>query len=214
MALTDAELQKIRYELGYVNLDVAAEPYVGIASFFTQVLQPYLLSGASTTSTTTVVAAGTPTPQTITLTSATGISVGDILIVDADARQERATLQSLSGSSATMQLSLAHGPGSYSVVVEGAEAIIRDILRELRLLSSGMNGASSSFSSLRSRVGIKSVIGEVDFFGGGQTLASQGIDPLTQLIQLREFWRDELAFAIGIERLNKNASGGSNMALY
>lgn len=213
MALTDAELQRIRYELGFVNMDTAAEPYIGIAAFFTQVLQPYLLTGAATTSSTTVTAAGTPTPQSLILASAAGINVGDIVVVDVDARQERATIQSLIGSSATMQLSLAH-VGTYPVVVEGAEGIIRDILRELRLLSTGMNGAASAFSSFRSRAGIKAVVGEVEFFGGGQTLASQGVDPLTQLIQLREFWRDELASAVGIERLNKNASGGSNMALY
>jgi hypothetical protein len=214
MALTDSELQRIRYELGYPNLDTAAEPYIGIAAFFSQVLQPYLLDGAATTSTSTVVEAGTPTPTSIVLASAAGITVGDVLVIDADARQERATLQSLSGTTATMQLSLAHGPGTYSVVVEGAEQIIRDILRELRLLSSGMNGTASALSSFRSRVGLKKV-DDVEFFGGGQTLASQGIDPLTQLNQLREFWRDELASAIGIQRLNgRNNSGGSSVSVY
>lgn len=214
MALTQSELQRIRFELGYPNLDTAAEPYIGIAAFFTQVLQPYLLSGASTTSETTVEAAGTPTPTVIELASVEGISTGDLLVVDVDARQERATIQHLDGTNATLQLSLAH-TGTYPVTVEGAESIIRDILRELRLLTSGMNGQASTLASFRARAGIKAVTGEVEFFGGGQTLASQGIDPLTQINQLREFWRDELATAIGIPRLNApQANGGGNVSVY
>lgn len=214
MALLDSEVQRVRYELGYPNLNTAAEPYIGIVAYFTQIMQPYLLSGASTTSSTTVTAADVPTPQTLSLGSATGFNAGDIIVVDVDARQERATVQSLSGSSATVQLSLAH-VGTYPVTVESGESIIRDILRELRLLSTGMNGQASAFASYRSRAGIKAIVGEVEFFGGGTTLASQGIDPLTQLNQLREFWRDELAFALGIERLNKlSASGGSTVSVY
>ena len=69
-------------------------------------------------------------------------------------------------------------------------------------------------ASLRSRVGLKKVDG-VEFFGGGNPLASQGVDPLTQVNQLREFWRDELAQALGLERLNsKGSSGGSDLSVY
>ncbi len=214
MALLDSEIQRIRYELGYPNMNTAAEPYIGIAAFFTQVLQPYLLDGASTTSSTPVTAAANPTPQTLTLVSATDFHAGDVIVVDVDSRQERATISSLSGTSAAVQLSLDHGPGSYPVVVEGGESFIREILTNLRLLTSGMNGSASDLAEFRTRVGIKAIVGDVEFFGGGQTLASQGIDPLTQLMQLREFWRDELADAIGIERLNKKHGSGSSISVY
>jgi bifunctional DNA-binding transcriptional regulator/antitoxin component of YhaV-PrlF toxin-antitoxin module len=213
MALTDTEIQRIRYELGYPNLETAAEPYIGIASVFEQVIQPYLLGGVSTTSSTPVTAATSPTPQTLTLASATGFAAGDIVVIDVDTRQERSTIQSLSGASMTVLLSLTHS-GTYSVVQEGAEGIIRDILREIRLLSTGMNGSAGTISTVRSRVGLKKV-DDVEFFGGGATLASQGVDPLTQILQLREYWRDELASALGIVRLNaKNASGGSEVSVY
>lgn len=213
MALTTVELQRIRYELGYPNLDNAAEPYIGIAAVFAAVIQPYLLGGAQTVSSTPVTAATTPTPQSLTLLSATGFAAGDVVVVDVDARQERATIQSLSGATMTVQLSLTH-TGSYPVVQEGAEAIIRDILRELRLLANGMNGSAGAISSLRSRAGLKKV-DDVEFFGGGGTLASQGIDPVTQVLALREYWRDELAAALGIVRLNaKNQSGGSDISVY
>ena len=206
MALTDSEVQRVRYELGYPNLNTAAEPYIGIVAVFTQVIQPYTLSGASTTSSTPVTAASTPTPQTLVLQSAVGFNAGAVVIIDVDSRQERATIQSLSGTSMTVQLSLAHS-GSYPVTVEGGESIIRDILRELR-------SVADAISSLKDRVGLKKA-DEIEFFGGGQTLASQGIDPMTHTLNLREYWRDELARCLGIPRLNaKSSSGGAEIGVY
>lgn len=206
MALTDAEVQRLRYELGYPNLDTAAEPYIGIVAVFQQVIQPYTLGGAATTSSTPVTAATTPTPQSLALADATGFSAGAIVVVDVDSRQERATVQSLSGASLTVQLSLAHS-GTYPVVLESGESIIRDILKELRAVS-------DSISNLKDRVGLKQV-DDVQFFGGGQTLASQGIDPMTHTLNLREYWRDELARCLGVPRLNaKNSSGGSEIGVY
>jgi hypothetical protein len=210
MALTDMELQRLRLELGSPNLETAAEPYIGIASIFEQVIQPFLLGGAATTSSTTVVAATAPAPATLTLASAVGFASGDVVIVDVDARQERATVQALSGSTITVLLSLPH-VGSYPVVVEGAEAIIRDILAELRALSSGN---SSTLRRVTARAGIKSLDrGDVEFFGGGSTLGSQGVDPVTQTLRLQNYWRDELARALGIQRLNAT-NGGTELSVY
>lgn len=213
MALTDSEVQRIRFELGYVNMDVMAEPYIGIHAYFTQVMQKYLLTGATTTSSTAVSASTTPTPQTLTLVSATGFAVGNVVVVDVDARQERATVSLVAANTITVQLTKEHS-GTFPVTVEGAETLVRDILNELRVLTTGMNGQPGTISSVRSRVGLKRV-DDVEFFGGGNTLASQGRDPLTALFELREYWRDELANAIGIERLNdKRNSGGSSISMY
>lgn len=213
MALLDSEIQRIRYELGFPNLDTAAEPYIGVVAVFDQVIKPYTLSGASTTSSTLVEAAATPTPVTLTIASATGVSAGAVVIVDVDSRQERATIQSLHGTLMTVQLSLEHS-GTYPITVEGGESIIREILMELRKLAQGMNGAQSSMTALQSRLGLKKV-DDVEFFGGGNTLAAQGVDPLSQTLQLREYWRDELARCLNIPRLNsKAAAGGSEIGVY
>lgn len=213
MALLDSEIAKIKAELGYNVLAVGAEPYVGIFALFDQVIQQYVTAGASTTSSTPVTAATSPTPTTLVLSTSTGFHAGDVVVIDVDARQERATIQSLSGVSATVQLTLAHS-GTYPITVEGGESIIRDILRELRLISFGMNGTSGTLATIKSRLGLKRVE-DVEFFGGGSTLASQGRDPITQLLQLREYWRDELAATLGIPRLNsKQASGGSEVSVY
>lgn len=206
MGLTDAEVQRCKYELGYNLLAVGAEPYIGFVVAFDQVIKPYTLSGAATTSSTPVTAASTPTPQTLSIASATGFAAGAVVLVDVDTRQERATIQSIAGSSITLQLSLAHS-GTYPVVIEGGESIIRDILRELRLVA-------DAIINLKDRVGLKKA-DEIEFFGGGQTLASQGIDPMTHTLNLREYWRDELARCLGLPRLNaKSSSGGSEIGVY
>lgn len=215
MALLSSEIARLKYELGYNVLGVGAEPMIGVHALFEQVIQPYVSGGASTTSSTPVTAATTPTPQTLTLASATGFTVGDVIIVDVDARQERSTIQNLSGASATVLLSLAHS-GTFPVTVEGGESIIRDILKELRLLASGMNGKAGVMTTMQSRLGLKKV-DDVEFFGGGNTLASQGVDPLTQIMHLREYWRDELAAVLGIERLNAKSGaygGGGDVSVY
>lgn len=203
MALTDAELQRIRFELGVPNFDLAAEPYIGVAAFFSQVMQPFLLSGAATTSTTVLDTLVAPVPVTLTLASAAGFAVGNVVVVDVDLRQERATVSAVSGNTITLQLARAHGPSPYPVTVEGAESIVRDILAQLR-------DVADSIKSVRSRVGLRKV-DDVEFYGGGRTLASQGIDPLTALFELRERWRDELSSAVGFARVNgRNASGGGS----
>src|SRR5215471_2659866 len=120
MALLDAELNRIRYELGYPGLSVLAEPYIGIAAVFTRIVQPYLLSGASSTSSTAVTAATAPTLVTLTLASATGFDAGARVVIDVDARQEMVTVESVSGSTISVLLKLAH-TGTYPVTVEGSE---------------------------------------------------------------------------------------------
>ena len=60
MALLTSEITRIKYELGFNVLSLGAEPYIGITQLFENVIQPYTLSGASTTSATAIVAADDP----------------------------------------------------------------------------------------------------------------------------------------------------------
>jgi hypothetical protein len=189
-------------------MSLQALPYIGISPMFDSVIQNYLTSGASTTSASPVTASTTPTPQTLVLASGTGFAAGNVIIVDVDTRQERATVQSLSGSSAVVQLSKTHS-GTYPVTVEGGESIIRERLNQLNKL----NGPGGTLEKLRSRVGIAKV-DEIEFFGGGNGKAVAGKDPLTQVLQLIEYWRDELAEALGVERRNRKSSGGQTCEVY
>lgn len=206
MALLDSEVARIKAELGYNVLDVGAEPYIGITALFSQVIQPYLSGGATTTSSTAVTAATTPTAATLTLASATGFAVGASLAIDVDSLQERATVRSISGSDVVVLLTKAHS-GTYPVTVEGGESIIRAILRKLQDIS-GYGTDAGLLDDAASSAGLKRV-DEIEFFGGGVLGATR----LKQMLALREYWRDELASVLGIERLNA-AVGGSEMAMY
>jgi len=205
MALLDSEVARIKAELGYNLLTVAAEPYIGFVSVFNQVIQPYIQGGASTTSSTSVTASTSPAPVTLTLASATGFSSGARIVVDVDSRQEVATVQSVSGSTVTALLSLAHS-GTYPVTVEGGETIVRNILRQIaRITDSGGTLQSASAQS-----GIKKV-DEVEFFGGPDGSGSR----FASVIEALDFWRDQLATTLGVHRINGGrGGGGSSVAIY
>jgi hypothetical protein len=195
MALLTSEIRRIKYELGYNVLNVGAEPYVGVSALFEQVVQVYLTAGATTTSSTAVTAATAVTPVAITLTSATGVTAGDALVIDVDERQERATIQSLSGAIATVGLTLAHS-GTYPVTVEGGEAIVRTILRRLVALEERRERSLG-------RAGIKKV-DEVEFFEGGQTFKD--------FARERDSLRDDLAIALFGS--GHRAGGSASISIY
>ncbi len=210
MALLDSEVARIRHEVGANVLTIGAEPRIDHLALFEQVIQPYTQAGASTTCATAVTAATSPTPVALTLTSATGFSAGDRVVIDVDARQEVATIQSLAGAIATVQLSLAH-TGTYPVTVEGGETIIRGILKQL----DAIGGASSGFlTASMSIAGIKRAE-DVEWFGHTGSAVGGGSGRVGELKALRMYLRDELASVLGIPnfwRLRSN--GGGLSALY
>jgi len=202
MALLDSEIARCKYELGYNLLTVAAEPYIGVARVFELVIQPNLLEGAKTTSATvvTAVAAGAlASPVTLTLASATGFSAGDRVIIDVDDRQETATVQNVVGSTITVLLSKTH-TGTYPVTVERGESIVREILGRLRDIANKLG------TSVVQQVGIKQV-DEIEFFGGNVFSVRR------EMLNLQNYWRDELASALGVENL-RSTRGGSAVAVY
>lgn len=196
MALLDSEIRRIKYELGYNVLTVGAEPYIGVHAIFDQVIATYMSSGASTTSTTAVTAATTPTPIALTLASATDFTVGDRVVVDVDERQETATIQSLSGSTITVLLSLTHA-GTYPVTVEGGESIVRELLGRIRSVAGEM---ADTFGE-----GALKKVDEIEFYqAGNKTLFGTLGDQLS-------YWRDELASCLGVQNLRKVRRGGGQM---
>lgn len=204
MALLTSELRRIRAELGYNILNAGAEPYIGVHAMFETVIAAFTQAGATTTSSTTVVAATSPTPSTLTLASATGFSSGDVVVIDVDSRQERATIQSLSGASATVLLLSAH-TGTYPVTVEGGEAIVRDILRKLYSLSNP-GGQLEGFAST---AGLKRAE-DIEWFSN----ASGGSSKFDDLKKLRMYWRDELASVLGVPNLWRYKGGGGRSEFY
>lgn len=201
MALLDSEVIRLRAELGYNVLTVGAEPYIGVVSIFDLVIKEYTQAGVTTTSSTAIAAAATPSPATLTLASATGFAAQQTVVLDVDSRQERATVQSVSGSTITLLLRLAH-TGTYHVTVEGGETIIREHLARLRSLGDEFAAGGSVLGS----AGVEQV-DEIRFFAGGR---------LEGLVRQRDELRDELAALLNIPNRNKRRArgGGSRVAVY
>lgn len=206
MALSDSDVIRLKYHLGYNVLGIGAEPYIGIVAIFNQVVQKYMTSGASTTSSTSVVAASTPTQATVTLAAPTGFTPGDRVVVDVDSREEVARIQSVAGSNIQLLLSLAHS-GTYPITVEGGETIVRDLLRKCDSLD-GFNGALEGATDT---AGIKKV-DEIEFYGNDTSKGQK--DQTAALRDQLAFWRDELASALGVQNLRRRRRGGSFFEAY
>lgn len=203
MALLDSEVAAIKAALGYNVLSIGAEPYADVRAYFTQVMQPYLSGGATTSSSTAVTAATSPTPVVLTLADATGFALGDTVIVDVDSLQESATVRAVSGSTVTVLLSKAHSL-TYPVTVEGPETLVRAYLRKLRSLSV----SGGAFDGVADTAGIKKV-DEIEFFGG-----AGGGSTLRDLRRLQNHYRDELAALLGIPNMHGMSGGGSSVSPY
>lgn len=195
MALLDSEIQRIRFELGYTVLGVNSEPYVEYFGTIDRIVALYLNAGATTTSTTTVAASDTLTQRTLTLASATGFVAGATIYVDVLPQQERAVVQSISGSNVVVYLQKAH-VGSYPVTVDGGESIIREKLAQLYAIDEKISAALNT-------AGLKRV-DDIEFYGGTKA-TSQAV----MLSQLRDMRRDELASALGVVNLHRLRRGGS-----
>jgi hypothetical protein len=200
VALLTSELRRIREELGYNVLDAGADPYISVHAVFDTVIATYMQGGASTTSSTTVTAASTATPVTLTLASATGFTAGDKVAIDVDDRYEQAHVQTVSGSTITVLLTLAHS-GTYPVTVDGGEMIVREILREIAKVKGKMSNAASTAGLKRAD--------EVEWYPG-----RKGNGPFDALRAMLDFWRDELATTLGVQNLRKARWGGAVPVLY
>jgi hypothetical protein len=196
MAFSASELWSIKRELGYNLLNTGATAYVGVSQLIEQVVNNNIEAEVSTTATiaTAIAASSQAAPQTLTLASPTGFATGQRCYIDVDARQEVATLQYLSSTSATFLLSLPHS-GTIPIVVEGPISICKGILRKIEAVRSEM---ASTYGE-----GAIKAVDEVEFYdqGGATMFGSLGS-------QLR-FWRNELSAALAVPNLWERTGGGS-----
>ncbi len=199
MALLDAEIWKIKAELGYSLVEVGAEPYIGYVAIFNSVIQQFMNAGASTTSSTSVAAADNPTLATLTLADATGFSSGARVAIDVDAFAETATIRSLSGSTITLFLQKAH-TGTYPVYIEGGESIVREILRRIEDVKAQM---AQTFGE-----GPLKKVDEIEFY-------QATMDLFGMLGEQLKYWRRELAAAVGVcDMWGVCSKGSARLAVY
>jgi hypothetical protein len=200
VAFSTSELARIKAELGYNLLEVGADPWIGISQLFEQVVNEHIAAEIATTSSTAVTAQDTPTPVTLTLTAATGFVTGQRCVVDVDARQELATLQNLSGTSATFLLLLAHS-GTYPVSVEGPIPIAKYCLHRIATVKAEM-AETMGYGALKK-------VDEVEFYETGRNTRFGLLGN-----QLR-YWRDELASVLGVpNRWSAKQAGSSALSVY
>ena len=205
--LLQSEIFRTKDELGFNQLLIGAEPYVGTSQLFEQVIQVYTAPTPNSTSTTLIVQQLGPTITQVTLADATGFNVGDNVAVDTDARYEQARIEQISGNNLILQLTDAHGDATYTsqymVAVEGGEMIIREKLRMIALVK-------IQIKNQMKRSGVQKV-DEVTWFPG-KSGTGGGWDGL--LAQLK-FWRDELAHSLGVTNLRdidgSSFGGGSGL---
>lgn len=213
--LSQADLQRIKFELGFNMLTVGAEPYLGITRYFEQIVQSFINSGVLTSSSTVVAASPTvPAAVSLTLTSPTGgaqppgaLAVLDHVIVDVDAAQEFATVMSITSNSITVQLSKAHGAGgAYPIEQEGGEALVRIHLNYLRKIA-------DRIQRFGARAGIKKT-DEVEFFGGSRGRSSEDSGFKT-LGQMQTHFRRELCMLLfGVGNIAQFGGGGGSIGIY
>ncbi len=203
MPLLDSEVWRIKSELGYNLLQVGAEPYISIVAIFSQVIQPYLTGGVLTSSSTSVGIVGSSdcaAPVALTLASASGVLAGQTLVVDVDDRQESATISALTGAVATLLLRKEHS-GTYPVLVEGPESIVRENLTRIRAAKAKM---AESYGS-----GALKKVDEVEFYD------SKGKTYFGILGEELSFWRRELAACLGVVNgWDRLRGAGSRCAVY
>ena len=203
MALTTGELDRIKSELGYNLLEFAAQPYIGVAALFEQVIRPYLREGATTTSTTAVVAAPRGALVSLVLASATGVTAFSKLAVDVDDLFEYATVRSITGSTVSVYLKKAHS-GTYPVTLDGGLQQIREALAALQAVREKMADPEID------ETGALKKVDEVEFHD------VNGKSWLQLLQDQQRHWRRELSSFLGVpQKTDLNMGGGGGVcALY
>ncbi len=192
MVLTAAEVEAIRFHLGYGNIAVGAYPHTpdGYFEAFTNVVAEYLSTGAETTAT-TAIAAGSTT--TVTPVSMTGIAVNVRLIVDVADEADIVVVKSVTATTFTAKFALAHPASGYPIAVESGVSRARYLIHRANKALEKLTGGSITTSA-----GLKSVgRGAVVWQEGGAVFSQtqqhyRGIvEQLSSLVRVLPRWAND-----------------------
>lgn len=194
MALVDAEIQSLRFHLGYGNVSTGAYPYVsdGWHEVFESVISPNLQDGAETTSATAVTAGST---TTITVASGTDLVSNARLVIDVGDNAEIVVARNVSGVSVTAYFVNAH-TGTYPVALMSGIARLRMMLHAADKAWTHLQS-----SGLSTGAGVKKV-DEVEFFdprSGGKSAQLAGarahyesiVGDISSLVRVEPRWARE-----------------------
>jgi hypothetical protein len=209
MGISNAEIVRLRAELGYNAVQVS-NPYLTSYALFETVIAQYVEAGGDTTSSTPVIAQSSPTAIALTLASVPTDSNGNALValdqvvIDVDSLLERVTVQSISGSVITVLLQLAHS-GTYPVSVDGGVAMVREKLAYIRNLT-------AQIQKMMKAAGV-SKTDDVEFHKPNDMVRVLG--PAGAVWEQREWERAELADFLGVVYLRgMREQGGGSVTAY
>ncbi len=211
MGLSNAEVVRLRAELGYNAVQVA-NPYLTAFALFETVIATYVEDSGSTTSSTVVTATG-GAPAVVTLTlgaipsdnNGHSLQAGDRVWIDVDSLLEKATVRNLSGLTIDVMLALGHS-GIYPVAVDGGVAMVREKLAYIRTLTDQIQSRAKA-------AGVKMADSDVEFHSPREM--DRFLGPAGALWEQREWERRELADFIGVVYLRGvRESGGSAVTVF
>ncbi len=149
MTLSTAEIESVRFHLGYGNVAVGALPYTddGYWSVFDQLVSVYLGTGTETSSTTAITAGST---TTVTPAAMTDIVVYGQLVVDTAEQAECVTVKAVTLTTFTAYFAKSHS--SYPISTMCGKARLRLLLHDADIAWRALGMAS-----VGSAGGLKSV---------------------------------------------------------
>lgn len=165
MALSDAEVESLRFHLGYGNIGLGAYPSTpdGFLELFRDVVAPNLTGGVETTATTDI-AAGAAVQ--VTPASMTGIVVHAKLVIDVADATELITVRSVTGTTFTAVFANDHPSTGYPIALLDGHSRLRLLLNQAEKAWQAMTEPS-----IGDTAGLKQLDkGDIEWFEGFQVL--------------------------------------------
>lgn len=150
MTLSAAEIESVRFHLGYGNVGIGALPYTadGYWSTFDAIVSVYLGTGTETSATTDITAG---TTVAVTPLAMTGITARCQLVIDAAEQAEIVTVKAVTSTTFTAYFAKAHTSG-YPISTMCGLARLRMLLHDADQAHRGLTDISIADST-----GLKSV---------------------------------------------------------
>ncbi len=190
MALTDSEVESLRFHLGYGNIGLGTSTYSpdGFKELFNDVVAAYLTGDTETTATTAITAS---TNVSVTPVSMTGIVPYAKLVIDVGEDVELVTVRTVTVTAFTAKFAKAHPSTGYPVAVMGGHARLRLLLGQADTAWQAMQDPSVGATA-----GLKQVDkGDVEWFQGFQVLKDRVNHYRTIVMQISSLVRVEPVWA-------------------
>lgn len=176
MALTDAEVESLRFLLGWSNLGIRAYPFTSDLWWESMygVVRPSLTEGAETTASVAIATAGV---FTVTPASMTDIVPFARLNIDVGEDEETVTVRATTPTTFSARFAKAHA-APYMIAVESGLTRARSLMRKAFVTLEQLTG-----TKILSSAGLKMVgQGEVEWFGPTAVLMATN----AQLMAIRQ----------------------------